>query len=143
MKALLIVIIILVLAITAFLLYVYFIITDLGPQVKVVEVYSSNLEERIFIKKKNWGLLGNDQIIVISKSDDKSFEPDSTKEYIFKGLSPFFYNFKNDTLNLYIEKESNVPSELFFKIKINQILLSNLKLMELYSNYKEKGLKKL
>ena len=93
MKKYIIVIGIFLLIFITFLLYLYFRLPDLGPKVSLVEIYSINFEENIYIKKKVWGLLGNDQVIVVSKSNESSFEPDINREYVFKGLSPFFYNF--------------------------------------------------
>ena len=120
----------------------YLRIPDLGPNVSVVEIYSSNFGEKVFIKRKVWGITGNHEITVVSKSDNKSFEPNDDNEYVFKG-SPIFYNFINDTLNIYVPLESKKPIGMTTKIKINQIVLSNPKLMNLMHDYKEKGLRKV
>ena len=143
MKTFILIIVILLLIIVAFLIYTYFRLPDYQPKVSIIEIYSSNFEEKIFIKRKVWGITGDDGIIVISKSSNKSFEPNTDSEYVFAGLSPFFYSFRNDTLNIYVGKESKKPIEMNTRIKINQIVLTNPEIMKLMENYKEKGLNKV
>lgn len=136
-----IIISIIIFLISIFLLtYIYFDIHDLGPVVEIREIRSKNQTDKLYLKKKNLGITGDNQVIVISGSPDKNFEPDSTKNYIYKGLNPFYYSLSNDTLKIITEIESNVPKELKTSIVIQQISAGYMKLQELRKNYKEKGL---
>lgn len=124
-------------------LYLFMKIPDFEPKVTIVEIYSTRLDEKLFIKKKNWGITGDAQVIVLSKLSSEIFEPDTNRELIFKGLSPLFYNFSNDTLNLYVTQKSEVPKGFSTNIIINQHLLTNPEIMKLMKDYKDKGFKKI
>lgn len=142
MKIILILIITIALIIVAILVYTYFVFPNLGPIVRTIEVKSSISQEKIYIKKKQWGLTGDAQVIVVSESSEEEFEPNENTEYVYRGLLPFFYKFENDTLNLYVRKKSGIPNNKF-KVIINQIELTNSQMMELMTTYEQKGLKKI
>ena len=124
-------------------LYIYFDIRslNLSPIVTVVEIKSYKFNESIYIKEKAWGLPADHQFIFVSKSPTKEFDPDTTQGLVFYGDS-FFYKFVNDTLNLYVNKESPEPKDFKTSIKVNQINLTNSELMDLWESYRAKGLKK-
>lgn len=88
--------------------------------------------EVIYLKKKNWGLTFDHQVSVISNSDKNEWKPDSTKEYVFKGLEPFFYKFSNDSLILFTRLNAEVPPNFNSKIQIVQKQLPNSQIMDLY-----------
>ncbi len=142
MRILVIAIITIVFIIVGFLIYTYIIFPDLGPTVSIVEITSTNNSEKIYIKKKNWGYTGDSQVIVVSESSEKQFEPNENTEYVFKGLSPFFYSFNNDTLNLFVLSKSKVPN-METNFRIIQSELSGRDLIDLLQTFKEKGLKKI
>jgi len=131
---------ILLLILLVFIGYLYFTFPKFEPQVKVVEI-SNDRGEVIFIKKKVWGLLGNDQVIVISNSSNEDFKPDDSSEYIYKGLIEVFYKVENDTLFFYTQKESLVPNNFQSLIKVKQIFLTNLDYDKFKNEYKQLGLK--
>lgn len=110
--------------------------------IEVVEISSANHSSKLFIKKKTWGMTGDGQVIIISDNDNREFEPDSTKDYVFKGLSPLFYKVERDTLLLYTYQVSSVPSNLKSNFIIRQIELENPSMMNLIENdnYKQQGL---
>lgn len=122
--------------------YMYQSIPDFDPKVKIIEINSNKLNEILYLKKKNWGMTGDAQVIVVSGSEESEFEPDTNKEYVYKGFSPFFYKFNEDTLNLYVSHESKIPSELQTKIIIKQIVLGTYYLRSLDTNQSYQGLKK-
>lgn len=124
----------------AFFLYLYTKIPSFDPKIAKVQLHSHTRSETIFIKKKVWGLTGDHQVIVVSKSPEDNFEPDEKTEYVYKGLSPFFYKFENDTLNLYVMKESKVPNELSTSFVINQIVLENPEMMDLIHSHQKQRL---
>lgn len=141
MRILLILGVALILGIIFFFTFLYVNIPSLAPKISKVEIYSQTFGEKIFIKKKNWGLTGDQQVIVVGKSPDDAFEPNAAAEYVYIGLSPFFYKFENDTLNLYVMKESRTPPKLSTKLTISQIILKNPEMMDLIEHFQEKGLK--
>ncbi len=107
----------------------------------MIEIYSEKYNQKLYIKKKTWGLTVDRLAIVISSSSDKNFIPIPDKEYIYESSSPFYYSFQNDTLNVYVSKESKVPSELKTNIYIKQVITGTLILRKLSKNYRENGLK--
>jgi hypothetical protein len=123
--------------------YVYHRRPEIRSQISKVEIYSSGLDETIFIKKKVWGLTGDHQLIVVTKSPTEDFEPNERTEYVYRGLSPFFFIFGNDTLTLYVTSASTVPAEMSTKITIRQIVLTNPEMIRLMETYEEKGLRRL
>ena len=143
MKTIYIIAIAILFIVLLFFIYTYLTIPDFKPTVKQIEIYSESFDEKIFIKQKNWGIIGDDQVIVITKSSDINFEPNINEEYTFKGLSPFFYDFRNDTLFLYVNNKSEIPKNMVSEIRIVQIELTNPEMMNLMKNYRERGLKKI
>ena len=84
------------------------IMPDLGSTYFITRIDSKNKKDSIFIKQKNWGLLGNSQLIVISKSSAKFEKPDIESEYVYKNL---YYKQNNDTLYIYSTAISSVPKD--------------------------------
>lgn len=111
--------------------------------VNVVELSSATTKSKLFLKKKNWGMTGDGQFIIISDNGEKNFELDSSRNYVFKGLSELYYKFENDTLSIYVAKASPVPSKLKTSFVIKQTELENPDMMRLIENdnYKKQGLK--
>ena len=108
----------------------------------IKELPTLNNTEKIFIKKRNWGITGGSQQIIISKSDENEEAPDSNKNYIYKGLSSFYYKLQNDSLLVYVTNAASVPAQFKTSLKIRQIELENPLMMNLLENgnYKKKGL---
>jgi hypothetical protein len=115
---------------------------DYKAKYDVKEIKSQSVISPIFIKRKVWGITYDNQIIVISSSAEKEFNPDSTMDYIYQGLSPFYYKFYKDSLFIYTMKKSDVPQNLKTGIKIVQVELENPEMMRLIKNdqYKAEGL---
>jgi hypothetical protein len=131
-----------VIVVGALLFYFVFPRRDEGVFYKVIPIESGN-HSVIFIKKKIWGMTSDHQVIVISNTKEKRFTPNAKQNYIYNGLSPLFYNLKNDSLYIYTYKASPVPQELVTDIKIVQIELENPEMMQLLEKdrYKSQGLK--
>lgn len=86
---------------------------DFGrPTYRIIPILSQNKKSTIYIKTKNCGVTGDHQLTVVSTSPEKEFEPDSTKEMIFKGLEPFLYKSKKDTLFLFVWEKSIIPENV-------------------------------
>lgn len=88
-------------------------------------------------------MTGDHQVIVISENPSDSFQGDNSTDYIYEGLTPFFYKQNGDTLKVYVTKKSPTPGSFKSGIVIDQVELNNAELMNLYDDYKEKGLKKI
>lgn len=71
------------------------------------------------------------------------FEEQPNDAYVFEGLTPFYYKFENDSLKLFIGRESEIPKNFKSKIKIIQIVLLNPEMTELDANYEKEKLIKL
>lgn len=111
------------------------------PEFTVKEIHSNILKKDIYLKKKSWGISYDSEVVVISTSPEKHFEPDSTKDYIF--LDPeIFYKVSQDTLYIYTMSKAKKPEKFDSQFKIKQIRISNPEKMELMgnANYKKKDL---
>lgn len=105
---------------------------DFGrPTYRIIPILSQNKKSTIYIKTKNWGVTGDHQLTVVSTSPEKEFEPDSTKEMIFKGLEPFLYKSNKDTLFLFVWEKSIIPENVRSKWIVKQTEVDNPKMMNL------------
>jgi len=127
----------LVILVIVFFIYLYLKIPDLGPVATVQEIQSTNFNEKIYLKSISWGLLGNSRIVVISKKDDINISPDTTNNFLFKGGSPFYYKFLNDTLTVYFDYESGFPQNFESNIKIKQVIIGSLILRNFKDSIKD------
>lgn len=64
----------------------------------------SSKGERIYINSINWGVTDDHQLTLISKDKEKIRNRRDTNSAV-KGLEPFIYTFKNDTLTLFFNKK--------------------------------------
>jgi hypothetical protein len=107
-------------------------VRDFGrPTYRIIPILSQNKKSTVYIKTKNWGVTGDHQLTVISTSPEKEFEPDSTKEMIFKGLEPFLYKSHKDTLYLFVWEKSIIPENVRSKWIVKQTEIDNSKMMNL------------
>lgn len=84
----------------------------------------SSKGEKIYVNTLNWGVTDNHQISAISASKDKVKERSDTLETV-RGLEPFLYSFKNDTLSFYFDDIVRYRRKDDFKtIYINYISLA-------------------
>lgn len=66
----------------------------------------SSKKEKIYVNTLNWGVTDDHQISAISLDADKVRDRSDTIGSV-KGLDPFVYRFKDDTLTLYFDGEAN------------------------------------
>lgn len=99
------------------------------PEYKTTELYS-NRGEKLYIKRKIYGIKGDIQITSISTVKGWD-ELDETKEYVYKGLEPFIYSYQNDTLRVYSRQRVKTPANFHSTIRIIQIELENPQYMDL------------
>jgi hypothetical protein len=114
-------------------------------QYAVTEVFSKGASSKLYIKKRVWGMTSDNQVIVISSSDEKAFTTNSTRSYVYEGVMPLFYKTQKDTLFVYTLKMSAIPQGLRTNFKIVQVQVENPEMMTLieHDNYKAKGLTKI
>lgn len=140
MKTILLILVVFLFVIVLVLIYIYVKLPGFKPEVTIIEIDSEQANEKIYIKRKVWGISADHRIVVISISPETDFEPNPNQEYVYKGFSPIFYRFVNDTLELFVNKLANIPSKMPTEIKINQIVLSNSEMMSLMEDYEGRGL---
>ena len=111
-------------------------------QYEVTEIFSNEVQSKLYIKKKVWGMTSDNQVIVISSSNEKEFTLEGTENYIYEGIMPMLYKLQKDTLSIYTLKVSAVPKNLKTDFKIVQIQLENPTMMKLivHDNYRAKAL---
>jgi hypothetical protein len=109
------------------------------PQYEKVEIFSSHYNESIYMKKKVWGLLGDSQIRIISKSPIEKFDPNDSIDYVYHGPDGFYYKFENDTLFIYTDHKSAIPPHIKTKIAIVQI---ESEIGDLIANHEKMGIAK-
>lgn len=91
----------------------------------------SSKGESLFINSINWGVTGDYQLSSISKNEKKLRERADSTETI-KGLDPFLYNFRNDSLNLFFDGEvSYAVPDSFTSIVITYHSLSKSEMANL------------
>ena len=120
-------------------------IPDLRPIYYIVRIDSDSKRDSIFIKRKNWGITSDSQVIVIDKSSTEFEETDTKTEYIYKGLSDFYYKQSNDTLYIYTSNISLVPDSFHSSFVIVQKEMKPSQMYDLSTNnnYLKEGLKSL
>ena len=104
---------------------------NLNPFSKFESIEISLNGQSIYLKKINWGLLGNHQLTAISDNDDNDFD-DKESDYIDTGLTEMFYNTSGDTLILFLRHKFKEPDRWDSKIKVKQVILENPQFMNLY-----------
>jgi hypothetical protein len=84
---------------------------------ETVELVSSK-GEKIYICSTIWGVTGDYQLSTVTKNKDKFNDIRDTTGSV-KGLNPFEYKFKNDTLTLYFRSEISYHiAESFYTVII-------------------------
>ena len=87
-----------------------------------VELISSK-GEKIYINSLNWGITDDNQITAISSNKERVKDRADTLD-VAKGLEPFFYSFKNDSLKLFFNNEVTYKLKEHFKtINVSYIAL--------------------
>lgn len=140
MKRTILVLIMLLSALFLCYLYLSIMAPDYEPTFTIKEIESINTGEKIYLKKKVWGISSDHHIRVISVSDEEKFEPNANDEYLYKGTTPFFYTVNGDTLKVFVRKASEVPPNFNSKIKVEQIILDNPDMMNLFSEHEVMGI---
>jgi len=107
--------------------FVFLIFLSCSPTIKdtfnSIELISSK-GEKIYINSLNWGVTDDSQITSISVNKERVKVRTDTIDVV-KGLEPFFYSFKNDSLKLYFNNEVSYKLNVHFKtIGVSYIALN-------------------
>lgn len=113
------------------------------PTTKLIELNSQTLNEKLYIKNVIRGITGDHNTILISTTPEIDPFEDSSDDFIFKGWSPFYYKFTDDSLIVYTMKESIVPRNFNTNIKIVQVTLPNPDMIQFNDQYEKLGFIKL
>ena len=147
MKKLKITVLVVVIIILVGFLFFYFTFPSKNADVQyeVTEISSKEVQSKLYIKKKVWGMTSDNQVIVISSSNKKDFTSGDAGSYVYEGIMPLLYKLQKDTLFIYTLKMSLVPKDLKTSFKIIQVQLENPEMMKLieHENYKSQGLIKI
>ncbi len=88
------------------------------------EILVSSKLEKVYINTLNWGLTDDNQLSAISSNVNKLRRRSDTVGTL-KGLEPFIYTFKGDTLSLYFDgKITYQVKDNFRTIPIKHIVLN-------------------
>lgn len=122
--------------------FIFFMIPkpDVKTTVKCDTIYANSVNDTLFVKLKTVGL---NHVMVISQNSGSSFDPDSTKDFIYEGVRSLFYKLNNDTLLVYTVHKTSVPKYFHSKITIRQIELSSEDTTNFNDQYMKLGLKKM
>ncbi|SFW85456.1 hypothetical protein [Chitinophaga sancti] len=111
----------------------------------IIEINYPENGAKAFIYFKNLGISADHQMVFISGSKNENFTPNESADYIYKGVDALYYKQQKDTLFIYCAMAPAIPVNYSGAIKIVQIELGNIEMMDLYhdDNYLKKGLHKV
>lgn len=102
------------------------------PKTEVFTISSQGGESKLYLKRKVWGVTSDYQITTISNSSSSIEDLNPNVDYVYKGLEPFVYRFKSDTLVIYTMQPALEPKDFDdSKIRVIQKKISNVEFMRL------------
>jgi hypothetical protein len=104
--------------------------------ITIEKIYFPSLKKTVFLKKKNWGITGDGQAMVISLSDERLVDTSSQTDFSMTGLANVFYTQRVDTLIIYTMTKFNEPIHPFPGIIVKQVVLENSTFQDLYEKEK-------
>ena len=114
---------------------------DISPTVNQYTIEFEEIQDKLFIEARIWGLAGNHEAILISSNTfNNEVQYHEDKEYIFFNSELFYKKIGIDTLLLRIYHAVKVPEKMFTKVKIVQIEFESPHEIDDYKeNYKKYG----
>ena len=88
------------------------------PEYKIERIYFPEKKENLYLKRKTWGITGNDQTTVISTKKELKFETDTISDYVYSGFSEIIYKAENNKLIIYSHHKPNIPKKFKSEIEI-------------------------
>lgn len=107
------------------------------PDYNIREIKFNN-NHCLYLKAKVWGINGEGRIVMLSTDSSDNFT-DTLSNYKFPGADFLFYKVKGDSLYLFVYDQSKIPPLFRSDIKIKQIELENLNMMNLFHHPDENG----
>lgn len=101
------------------------------------------LQEKVYIRAKAWGIGGNHEEIILATSpiENEHREYFKDKQFIFFTPELYYKKIGIDTLMLYVDYKSKIPENITTQIKIIQIELKDATGFK--GNYRKNGLSKV
>jgi hypothetical protein len=113
---------------------------EIFNHVEMEKLEFKKYNETIYIKRASRGL--NYEVVVVSKSKRKIFDPNEREEYVFTAAtSKIIYKQTLDSLILYVNVPANIPPEFETELTIRQVDLDNQERRVLLDNHQSKGIK--
>ena len=118
---------------------------DMEPSVNNYVIEFNEINEKVHISARAWGIGGNHEEIILSTSpisnEHRAYSKDEC--FIFYTSEVYYTKKGADTLLIYVDYKSKAPIKLSTKIKIEQIeLKDNAEMQDFKNNYKNYGLSK-
>jgi len=110
------------------------------PDYNIKEIGFTDNSIKLYLKSKTWGISANHEVVQLS-TNSKS-EIDSVHNLVFKDPDFLFYKTSHDSLFLYVYSGAIKPPQFNSTIKIIQVELPNPQMIDLYHDFKSKGLNK-
>lgn len=119
---------------------------DMEPSVNNYVIEFNEINEKVYVSARAWGLAGNHEEIILSTSpisnEHRAYSKDEC--FIFYTSEVYYTKKGVDTLLIYVDYKSKAPPNLSTKIKIEQIeLKDNAEIQDYKKNYKNYGLSKV
>ncbi|MEM6737973.1 MAG: hypothetical protein AAF620_18085 [Bacteroidota bacterium] len=113
---------------------------EIFNNVEIEKLEFEKYNETLYLKRVMREL--NYEVVVISKSKRKIFDPNKRKEYVFTAAtSRILYKQTLDSLVLYVNVPTIVPFNFETNVIIQQIETDNQKRQLLLKNHKDRGIK--
>lgn len=107
-----------------FILFIFFACSPLREDTFNSREIISSRGEKIYINSLNWGVTDDHQISIVTRSPNKLRERNDSVGAV-KGLDPFIYTFRNDTLELFFtDKITLRVKEKFNSVFVKYTLLN-------------------
>ena len=114
-------------------------IPSIPPTHVMKKLYSSSLNNYIYLRRETRGL--NYEKTTITASSDSVYVANPEVDYIFESSSvPIFYYVKQDTLVAYSSAHAVIPPRTVHNFKVKLIELSSSESKALQKHYREQGL---
>ena len=100
-------------------------------------IYFPEPDVTLYLKKDNWGISGDGQIMALSTSKTSDIDKDSEVDYILEGLTQIFYKQDRNTLILFVRTKFKQPKRFKSGIIIKQVELENPEFQDLFDKARE------
>ncbi len=124
------------------ILLIWYAVPDFEPQVTILELKSITNKDSIYLKRKAWGLLGDQNITIISTTNDNNFDKSSEFDFIFNDNYELFYRLEDTVLLIWVDKKVLYPNNFNSKIIVKQIVLWGPQWTQLRDNMHSNGVNK-